>query len=83
MPLSYQSFQLAAAASFASYYGFTRDRDPAAYGAVLGLPSYLFWGIVFVDVVFVLALAASVRWLFQDMDLDPVDPALDQEGRGH
>ena len=73
-------FLLAAVASIASFYGLTQGREPEAYGAVLGLPSYIFWGIVAVDVAFVIALFASLRWLFRDIDLDPVDPALDGEG---
>lgn len=71
---SFLIFLLAAAASIGSFYGLTVGRVPDAYGAVFGLPSYLFWGIVATDLAFLVALLVGLRTIFRDVDLDPVDP---------
>ena len=72
---SFLIFVLAALASIGSFYGLTVGRAPDAYGAVFGLPSYLFWGIIATDFAFLVALLAGLRTIFQDVDLDPLDPA--------
>ena len=72
---SFLIFVLAALASIGSFYGLTVGRSPDAYGTVLGLPSYLFWGIIATDFAFLIALLVGLRTIFRDVDLDPVDPA--------
>ena len=74
--LSALLFLLAAIAGLGSAYGRTIGRDPEMYGIIAGLPSYLFWGIIVTVSVFFLALLASLRWIFQEIDLDPIDPSI-------
>jgi hypothetical protein len=74
--LSAVLFLLAAVAGLGSIYGLTVGRDPEMYGAVLGLPSYLFWGIIITVFTFLLALLVSLRWVFQEVNLDPIDPSI-------
>ena len=75
-------FVLGAVAAVGLIYVLTTGRDPTEYGTVLGLPSYIFWGVIVVDAVFLGALLMALRTLFQEMDLDPEDPAASDEPTG-
>lgn len=73
--LSVALFVLGGVAAVGSIYALTAGRTPEEYGTVLGLPSYLFFGVVLVDLGFLLAAGLALRLVFRDLSLDPVDPA--------
>ena len=68
-------FVVGAAASLIVIYLATVGKTPQEYSTVLGLPAYLFWGIVVVDLVFLLAVMLIVRFVYRDMPLDAADPS--------
>lgn len=63
-----------AAATVGFVYFLTVGQEPAEYANVLGLPSYIFWGIVATPIGFLFSVWVCLRTIFQDTSLDPVDP---------
>lgn len=68
-------FLLSAIAILGTVYGLTAGRSPEEYGVVMGMPSYVFWGVIMTHVGFLLALLAGQRLIFRDLSLEPTDPA--------
>jgi uncharacterized protein DUF997 len=53
----------------------TTGRGPQEYGRVLGLPAYVFWGIVATNLGSLLAVVLLVRFVYGNTSLDPTDPS--------
>jgi uncharacterized membrane protein YhdT len=64
-----------AAVSVIVIHATTAGRSPEHYTFVLGLPSFIFWGIIAVYVVFIVALELMLRYVYTDMPLDASAPS--------
>lgn len=70
-----------AAVSVVVIYATTAGRTPQRYAFVLGLPSFIFWGIIVVYIAFIFVLELMLRYLYTDMPLDAHAPAPARESR--